>query len=99
ANTSRRSRQTRAALQFHFVEQNFSRQRVPIGVQAVRSQTENYVARFDFPAGDDLRAIDYAHNATGEIVFPFSVHCGHLRCFTTEESAAGGSTGARKAAQ
>ena len=82
-----------------FSNKNFPRERIAVGVQAVRGKTENHVARFDLAAVDHFRAIDHADDATGEIVFAVAIHSRHLRGFAADQRATGRATGSRKSAQ
>ena len=81
------------------LEENFPRQRIAIGVQTVRGQAENDVARLDPRAVDHSRAIDHPDNAAGEIVFAPAIHPRHLRGFAADQSAAARPTGFGETAQ
>ena len=56
-------------------------------MQTIRFQSENYVARTNFPAVDDIAAVDDANDAASEIVFAFAIHSGHLGCFAADQGA------------
>src|SRR5206468_210051 len=70
-----------------------------VGMQTIRFQSENYVARTNFPAVDDIAAVHNTNNATGEIVFALAIHSGHLSCLAADQSAICRPAGARKTAQ
>ena len=68
-------------------------------MQAIRCQPENDIARPNFPAVDDIAAIDHADDAAGEIVFALAIHSRHLRRFAADQGATGRAAGARKTAR
>ena len=80
--------------QFHFSEQNFAGQGVTVGVQAVRRQRNQCIARADARTVEYARAVDHADDASNQIVILTAVKSGHLRCFAAEQSASGPAAGA-----
>ncbi len=68
-------------------------------MQAARHQSKNDVTRSNFAAVDDFAVVNHSDDATGEIVFAFAIHPGHLRGLAADECAASGSTRAGKSTQ
>jgi hypothetical protein len=52
-------------------KEQLARQRISVGVQAVRGQAENAVADLHVFAADDALAFDHSNNESGEIVLAF----------------------------
>ena len=71
----------------HF-EQQLASQRISIGMQPVRGQAQDDVADLNVFAGDDLLAIDHAHNESREIVFAIGIESRHLRRLAANQRAA-----------
>ena len=51
------------------VEQQFAGKGIAVGVQAVRRQADQHIARLNLVAGDDRVAIDDADDESGKVVF------------------------------
>ena len=80
------------------VEQQFARQRIAIGVQAVRGQAEQDVAGLDGLAGDKPRAADHADDEAYQVVLRADIHAGKLRGFAAQQRATVGLAGIDDAA-
>src|SRR4030095_671162 len=89
----------RRKLELQSFKQDFARERISIGVQSVRRESENHIANSYLAAIDDLDAIDHADDATCEIVLPALIHSGHLRGLTADERATSRATGFGKSTQ
>ena len=70
------------------VEEHFSRQRVAVGVQPGRRQSDEHVSGRDRLAIDELRPLHGPDDEAGDVVLAVSIETGHLRCLTADERAA-----------
>ena len=75
------------------LEEQLARQRVAVGVQAVRGQAEEDVTDLDGFAGNDAVAVDRADDGAGEVVLAVGVEAGHLRRLAADQGAAVGAAG------
>src|SRR5207237_6130226 len=81
------------------LKQDFARERISIGVQSVRRESENHIANSDPASVDDPAAIDHADDATCQIVLRALIHSRHLRGLTADERATSRATGLGKSTQ
>src|SRR5882724_2841409 len=73
-------------------------QRIAVGMRPRSSKADDSVAGVDFPAIDQAGFFHRADTETGQIVFAWRIHVGHLGRFATDECAAGQFTTAGDAA-
>src|SRR5215210_2117070 len=90
ADGFRQSVDARGECQLHLLEENLPRERVAVGMQAIRRQTEHNVSRPDRAAIEHLPAVNHADDRTGEVVLTALVHARHLGSLAADERAARG---------
>src|SRR5690606_9372937 len=68
---------------------DFSDQRITVGMGAGRGQAQQHVADVHTAAVDQLVALDDADGKAGEVVIAMLVHAGHFRGFAANQCGAG----------
>src|SRR5215472_6497720 len=68
-------------------KEQLARQRIAIGVQPVRGQTQQQVPGFHVSSVNDLAFIGNTHDESGQIVFAFRIEAGHLRGLAADQGA------------
>ena len=79
------SRSGLAEREFGFFQKNMASQRIAVRVKAISTESNKHVADANFRAVEHFRAIDYANDRSGHIVFALLIHAGHLGGFPTNE--------------
>ena len=69
-------------------KQQLAGERVAVGVQAIRGQTQNHIANLDLLSRDDAFALNHADDESSQIVFAFGIEARHLRRFAANQGTA-----------